>query len=528
MLSECPAIFPPSTRSLKQLLFDLLRSSTTLRHASQVHSQIIVRDLSPKTFLLAELLSLYVSLGRLPCALSTFERINNPGTAAWNRIIVGYARGDQPRESFEFCCRMVGAGVLSDEYTYSSVLRACVREGMLREGVQIHGRAVKEGHCGNVFVKANLVGLYGGLAAEGGGMRYAQKVFDEMGERNVVCWNSLLLGYLREGDYDSMRKVFDEMPERNVISWTAVISGFAKDGKCRQALSLFQLMRRKDMELDQVALIAALTACAELGDLEQGRWIHLYILEKICMKGGKLLVSLNNALIHMYASCGLIDEAYKIFRKMPCRTTVSWTSVITGFAKHGFADGALSIFQMMLSLEKEDVKPDEVTFLGVLGACSRAGYVNEACHIFESMSTKWGIEPRIGHFGCMVDILSRAGHVEEAYKLIASMPLKPNEAIWGALLTGCRPQRNPEISALAARNLMELNPCNVARYLSLLSECYNAASHSWIQVGEAVHDFTDGDTTHRHADSIYRMLLRITQVRQEGHSDKADWCLGFH
>lgn len=292
------------------------------------------------------------------------------------------------------------------------------------------------------------------------------------------------------------------------------------------------------MELDQVALIPALSACAELGDFELGRWIHLYILEKICVKDGKLLVSLNNALVHMYTSCGFIDEAYEIFRKMPRRTTVSWTSMITGFARHGFADEALGVFQMMLGLEKDEVKPDKVTFLGVLTACSHAGYVNEGRRLFDSMSRKWGIEPRIGHYGCMVDILSRAGHVEEAYKLIASMPMKPNEAIWGALLVGCRTQRNPHIAELATRNLLvELNPCDAAGYLLLLSEVYGSAGRqedlksmkqrmldmgvmkppgrSWVQLGEAVHDFLDGDMTHRHADSIYEMLTRITQARWE-------------
>jgi pentatricopeptide repeat protein len=535
-----PANPKRSSRAIQQHLFSLLQSCNTLKKLSQIHAQIFINGFTQKNYILVKLLSFYVASDNLKHALGVFENIENPSATIWNQIVRGHARSETPEKSIELYNRMVAAEAKPDGFTYSFLLSACARAGLLREGEQVHGRVLANGYCSNLFVQTNLVNLY---AAGGGasGVAYARSMFDEMVERTVVSWNSLLSGYIRCGDIDGARRIFDEMPERNVISWTTMISGCAQNGRCRQALSLFGEMRRAHVELDQVALIAALSACAELGNLNLGKWIHGYIKERMSVRNQPLLVSLNNALMHMYASCGVIDEAYKVFSKMPWKNTVSWTSIIMGLAKQGHGEEALDIFRSMLSSGVNQVRPDEITFIGILCACSHAGFVDEGRCLFESMNQTWGISPKIEHYGCMVDLLSRAGFLDEAYRLIETMPIRPNDAIWGALLGGCRIHKNVELASHVTQKLaVELDPGQAAGYLVLLSNVYATAKRwkdvvavrqkmvemgvkkppgrSWVQINGAVHDFVAGDSAHKHAPLIYEMLGEITrQAHQEGY-----------
>lgn len=535
-----PANPTTSSRAIQQHLFSLLQSCNTLKKLSQIHAQIVINGFTQKNYILVKLLSFYVASGNLKHALGVFKNIENPSATIWNQMVRGHGRSETPRKSIELYNRMVATEAEPDGFTYSFLLSACARAGLLREGEQVHGRVLANGYCSNLFVQTNLVNLY---AAGGGanGVGYARSVFDEMDDRTVVSWNSLLAGYIGCGDIDEARRIFDEMPERNVISWTTMISGCAHNGRCRQALSLFGEMRRAHVELDQVSLVAALSACAEIGNLNLGRWIHGYIEERMSVRNQPLLVSLNNALIHMYASCGVIDEAYKVFSKMPQKNTVSWTSIITGLAKLGRGEEALSVFRSMLGSGVNQVRPDEITLIGVLCACSHAGFVDEGRHLFERMNQTWGISPKIEHYGCMVDLLSRAGFLDEAYRLVETMPIRPNDAVWGALLGGCRIHKNVELASHVTQKLaVELDPGQAAGYLVLLSNVYATAKRwkdvvsvrqkmvemgvkkppgrSWVQINGTVHDFVAGDRAHKHAPLIYEMLGEITrQAQQEGY-----------
>lgn len=293
------------------------------------------------------------------------------------------------------------------------------------------------------------------------------------------------------------------------------------------------------MELDQAALIAALSTCAELGDLTLGESIHSYMSKKFQGRIQETSFRLQNALIHMYASCGAIEEAYRVFEQMPRRTIVSWTSMIMGFANHGFAEKALDFFKQMEN--SGEVNPDGVTFIGVLSACSHGGYVEEGLQYLKEMREKWSIEPRIEHYGCMVDLMSRAGFLEEAQRVIESMPMKPNDVVWGALLSGSMTHRNPEIACYAARNLtMELNQDQIVDYLGPMSNAYamgkrwkevavfrqkmiemgseHSSGHSLVQINGGIHDFVAGDISHKYALSIYEMLNGLTrEVRCENN-----------
>lgn len=446
----------------------------------------------------------------------------------------GYLINGNPRRSVEMFNDMGRRSLaLPDDHTYTFVVNGCAKGGLFGVGMQVHGKVLKSGFCSNVYVQSSLVDFYVKNGGKDGVMK-AKKVFDEMSERSVVTWNSLLLGSFRCGDVDGARRIFEEMPGRNVVSWTTMIAGCAQNGRSKEALTLFREMQHESVEFDQVTLVAVLSACAELGDLDMGKWIHKYVFEHFTYSKKPVLVTLKNTLIHMYASCGEIDAAYGVFKGMEQRTAVSWTSMITGFAKHGYGDEALSVFQWMQSTSSRDVRPDGITFLGVLCACSHSGYVNEGRHYFRSMIETWGINPRIEHYGCMVDLLSRAGLLDEAHALVKSMPMKPNDIVWGALLGGCRIYKSVELASDVTDLLTkELDPHRAAGYFVLLSNVYAAAKkwedvvavrkkmldentrkppgRSWIQIEGSIYEFMAGDRSHEKACLIYDVLDDITR-----------------
>lgn len=431
-----------------------------------------------------------------------------------------------PVEAIRLFNRMIGSDTKADEYTYSYVVTACVKGMALREGMQVHGKVLCSGFCDNVVVETNLVNFY--VMGGGQGMlENARRVFDGMYERNVVTWNCLLSGYVRWGEIDKACSVFNEMAEKNVVSWTTMIVGFVRDGKCKRALCLFYGMWRSCVKFDQVVLVAVLSACAELGDLRLGRWIHSYYIHgNLDDENDEELVPL-----HMYSSCGFVDESFKVFKAMPRRNTVSWTSMIMGFAKQGRGEEAIIVFRWMQRFGDNDVRPDGITLIAVLCACSHAGLVEEGRYFFHCIQT-WGIQPMIEHYGCMVDILSRAGHLDEAYRLIMSMPMKPNDAVWGALLGGCKIHKNAELASLVAQNMVgELEHNQAAGYLVLLSNVYattkkwpnvvdvrrmmvedgvkKTPGRSWIQIDRNIQEFMAGERKNIDAHLVHKIMSDV-------------------
>ncbi|KAL9995488.1 putative tetratricopeptide-like helical domain superfamily [Helianthus debilis subsp. tardiflorus] len=520
---------PPTTRFLQQFLFNLFQKVNTITESSQIHTQIIINNFTQKNFIIVKLLQSYIRSGYLHQAHQTFAQINKPSITSWNQIIRAFAGTDNPHDAVNLFDEILESREKPDEYSYSFVINACARGKLLRLGEKFHGRVLVGGFVSNLFVQTNLANLYAV-----GEVENARKVFDEMRERNVVTWNTLIAGYVKCGDIDGARGVFEEMPERNVVSWTTLVSGYAHDGRCKEALFFVREMLKSCMELDQVTLVAALSACAEIGDLKMGRWIHSYVDRNWHITNKKRTIRVNNALLHMYAGCGVIDDAYALFKRMPLKSTVSWTTMISGFAKQGRGKDALNVFQWMENAQNDGSKPDDVTMLVVLNACSHSGLVDKGRHIFKNMNKIWGIEPKIEHYGCMVDLLSRGGLLDEAHKLVETMPMEPNDAIWGALLGGCRIHKNVNLASQIGLKLgnMKLDEDKAAAYLVLLSNVYAGAKkwkdvanmrekmvelalkkppgRSWVQIGEAVHEFLAGDWSHRHASLISDMLLLMT------------------
>lgn len=322
--------------------------------------------------------------------------------------------------------------------------------------------------------------------------------------------------------------MFAKCPERTSVAlWNAVISGFAKCGRSKEALELFDQMLQmegEDVRADGITVVSALAACADLGALDAGEWIH----DHAAKNSIQLDVFVGTALVDMYSKCGSIDLARKVFDEMPDRNVMSWTVMIRGLAMCGNGGDALALFSKMID---EGVKPDGITFVGVLSACSHSRLVDEGRRVFASMTRDFGIVPKSEHYSCVVDLLSRAGMLREAIEFIENMPLEPDAALWGSLLSACR--RNPkevELAEFVAGQLMEIEPDNDATYV-LLSNIY-AYNNRWddvarvrrlmkerairktpgcssVEANGVVHEFIAGDRSHPQFEEIYGMVEEV-------------------
>ncbi|KAK6119529.1 hypothetical protein DH2020_046730 [Rehmannia glutinosa] len=414
--------------------------------------------------------------------------------------------------------------ILPDRFTYPFVIRSCASLVNVWSGKQVHGHVCKFGLSGNSMIENSLLDMY----VKCDEITEAHKVFDEMTERDVISCNSLISGYMKLGQARKARSIFEEMPNKTIVSWTAMISGYTKIGSFGDALDLFRRMQVVGMQPDWISLVAVLPACAHLGALELGKWIHFY-----ADKNGLLRkTSVCNALIEMYTKCGSMNQALQVFDKMPERDVISWSTMITGLAHHGRAHEAIQLFQDM---QKANVSPNEITFVGLLSACGHAGLLDDGLKYFESMQNVYNIEPGIEHYGCLVDLLGRTGHIDRALKLINSMKIEPDSAIWGSLLSSCRTYRNLETAVIAMENLLELEPEDTGN-LILLANIYaglgkwNEVSRmrkfirsksmkktpgcSLIEVDSVAQEFISGDDSKPFSKDVFRILdvLALHQI----------------
>lgn len=274
------------------------------------------------------------------------------------------------------------------------------------------------------------------------------------------------------GDFCNARKAFDENPNRKLDSWNAVMAGLSQGGQAKEVIAMFLEMRREGFTPDGVTLVSVISSCGSLGNLELALQLHKCAFQ--AEKGGLLTL---NSIIDMYGKCGRMDLAYKVFYMMKERNVSSWTSMIVGYAMNGFVRDALDCFHSMLNTV---VIPNHVTFVGVLSACAHGGKVQEGRHYFDMMQSVYGIRPHLQHYGCMVDLLGRAAHFDEARRMIEVMPMKPNSAIFGCLLGGCEMHGNVEVGEWVAKHLQELEPWNDGAYV-VLSNIY-AKRGMWIEV----------------------------------------------
>ncbi|KAE8730873.1 hypothetical protein F3Y22_tig00002847pilonHSYRG00052 [Hibiscus syriacus] len=440
---------------------------------------------------------------------------------------------------------------------------------ILKKLTQIHTQIITNGFSQKNYILANLFSVY----ATSSNLQQACKLFETIEKPSTTAWNQIIRGCSRTSIPERSVELYKKMVATGVIpdgfNYSYVLSACARSGMLREGEQIHGrvlvdgyycsnvFVRTNLINLYAVAgvgndigyaheesscgtgsgSVGGGITCAEMGDLELGKWIHSYIKETALFRDRPLLVSSNNSLIHMYASCGWIEEAYEVLRYMQERSMVSWTNMITGLSKHGFAQEAILLFECMISLRERGVKPDEITYIVVLFACSHAGFVEEGRHYFTQMTRHWGINPGIEHYCCMVDLLSRAGFLDKALNLIETMPVKLNDAVWDALLGGCRIHKNVDLASRVARKFDAELYCNdSAGYLTLLSNVYattrrwqdvadvrqkmidsgikKSAVRSSVQINGVIHDFQAGDSSSKHASSINDILWQVTRQRR--------------
>ncbi|XP_031476304.1 pentatricopeptide repeat-containing protein At2g02980, chloroplastic-like [Nymphaea colorata] len=498
---ESPTLVSPSSSRwphVRPLPISLVQECKNLNHIKQVHTRIIKENHAHTDVLLVKLVEHLVNLSYVHYAREVFDRIPEPTPFLFNTIIRGYASSDAGQEGMRLFLQMQERGVLPDNFTYPFLLKSC---GGIFEGREVHAHIFK----------------YENLASD------------------VFAQTSLVSFYANNGDLEAARIVFDKMPNRNTVSWTAMITGYVQQQRFNEGLALFHEMLVSGIEPNEFTLVNVLSACAHLGGLELGRWVHEYIgRNEICINQ-----AIGTALIDMYMKCGCIQEAADVFKDMSDRSVFTWNSMIGGLAMHGHGDEALDLFWKM---QECDVIPDNVTFVGVLSACNHAGLVEKGKELFHSMNHKYGVVPNIKHYGCLVDLLGRAGHVDEAYEIAKGIPLAPSGILWGSLLNACYIHKRVSLAEGVMEKLMELDPYNGGNYV-LMSNIYAAAGMwedaakvrkfmkdrgiqktpgcSSIEVDNMVHDFMVGDGTHPRSKDIYLMLDEVAaRLKAEGYVPK--------
>lgn len=300
--------------------------------------------------------------------------------------------------------------------------------------------------------------------ANAGDLSSARAVFDRMPVQNTVSWTVMVVGYCKTGAVVAARELFDRMPEKNLVSSTAMITGYSQCGMPKEAFALFRRLERQRIEPDAATMVGVISALAQLGSVELANWVGSYVDRKKIDRNERVLT----ALVDMHAKCGNVEKALHAFEEIHFPDAYSYTALINGLASHGHELKALDIFDRM---QKEAIKPDPITFVGVLSACSHAGLVDKGLEYWESMFHVYGMDRRADHYACVVDMLGRAGRLKQAYEMIQSMPMGPHPGALGALLAACRTYANIEIAESVAKELFKLEPNNTGNYI-LLSSIY--------------------------------------------------------
>ncbi|OVA04359.1 Pentatricopeptide repeat [Macleaya cordata] len=538
-------------------------------------------------FLGSSMINFLVKFGEMDEAQTIFDELPHRDVVCWNSIIGGYVQIGHFDMVFNLFFKMQGCGIRPSPITMTSLIQACGGIGKLELGKCIHGYLNGLGMGSDILVLTSLVDMYSKI----GDTESARWVFDRMPTRNLVSWNAMISGYVQNGlvfdgfdlfhglissdcGFDSativsllqgsaqissldngkvihgciLRRglesnlilstaivdlyaksgalkmassVFSKMMERNVISWTAMLMGLAQNGHAEEALKLFGLMQEEGVAANAVTLVSLIHACAHVGSLKKGRSIHAHLIRY----NFAFDEVIKTALVDMYAKCGKLDSAKMVFDDgLISKDVVLWNSMITGYGIHGHGDEAIAVYSQM---KKVGVQPNQTTFISLLSACSHSGLVEEGMNLFQIMNRDNGISPSEKHFACLVDLLGRAGRLEEAEALISQMPFEPGNSVLEALLSGCRTHKRIDMGIRTADRLLSLDSMNPGIYV-ILSNIYaqggrwnevdyvrglmrkrglrKTPGYSLIEVGNLVHTFFAGDDSHPNWREIYQML----------------------
>nr|GMD32735.1 pentatricopeptide repeat-containing protein At2g13600 [Ipomoea batatas] len=510
-----------------------------LTMGTQIHGSVAKSKYSSDVYMGSALIDMYSKCGNVECAQKVFDDMRDRNVVSWNSLITCYEQNGPASRALEIFVTMMHSGFEPDEMTLASAISACASLALVREGREVHGRVMKFHKFRDDLIISNaLVDMY----AKCGRVYEARQIFDRMPVRSVVSHTSMVSGYAKAASVKAAREMFTGMMEKNVVSWNALIAGYTQNGENEEALELFLMLKRESVWPTHYTFGNLLNACSNLSDLRLGRQAHAHVLKHgfQFQHGLESDVFVGNALIDMYMKCGSVEDGRQVFKNMIDRDSVSWNAIIVGLAQNGQAIEALEMFKDMLIAGE---KPDHVTMIGVLCACSHAGLVEEGRQYFYSMR-EYDLEPLKDHYTCMVDILGRAGCLDEARNLIESMPIPPDGVVWGSLLSACKTHGDMDLGKHVAEKLLEVDPENSGPYV-LLSNMYAELGRwkdvagvrklmrqrgvvkqpgcSWIEIESQVHVFMVKDRRHPLKEEIYLWLKSLTKsMRLFGFEDDLD------
>ncbi|XP_022853749.1 putative pentatricopeptide repeat-containing protein At3g49142 [Olea europaea var. sylvestris] len=539
-----------------------------------IHSKIISDPiLYSNTSLAIKLMRAYAACGKPSITRNIFDKIPERNNVIFNVMIRSYVNNQFYKDAIFMYKSMLFCGVVPDHYTLPCMLKACSSLNNLLVGVQIHSPAVKKGLDLTLFTGNGLIAMYGKC----GFLVDARHVLDAMPYRDIVSWNSMVAGYAQNGRFDDALEVCKEMgllgvkpdsgtmaslspavtntskenvmfvkemfmsvAREELVAWNVMIAVYSNNSMPREAVELYLQMEAQRLEPDAITIASVLPACGDLSAVSLGMRVH----EFVETKGLRPNLSVENALIDMYAKCGCLSEAREVFDGMQLRDVVSWTSLMSAYGRSGEGHRAIELFANFQDL---DLIPDSIAFVSVLSACSHAGLLSEGRQYYRLMTDEYKIVPRLEHCACMVDLLGRAGQVEEAYNFISQMPMEPNDRVWGALLNACHVYNNMDIGIVAADHLFQLAP-EQSGYYVLLSNIYAKAGRwkdvasirsimkgrgikkvpgvSNVELHNQVHTFLAGDRWHPQSMKIYEELdVLVGKMKEAGYIPKTDTTL---
>ncbi|XP_011098056.1 pentatricopeptide repeat-containing protein At3g16610 [Sesamum indicum] len=571
----------------------------------KIHGQVRRLNLDNDLYVRTALVDFYVKCGCLVEAREVFDGMPERDIVAWNAMVTGFSLYGMWWSAIGLVLEMQQKGVEPNSTTILSIMPVIGEAGRLREGKTVHGFCLRRCFNDDVVVGTGLVDMYGKC----GQLVYAKKIFAAMGLKNEVTWsamvgacvicnstregmelfgrmrmevgespspvmlatiirgcaklndlsmgrqlhcntiklgfnfelmvaNTVLSMYAKCGSINDAVRFFEEMHVKDSVSYSAIISGSVQNGYAEEALQLFHKMQLVGIVPEMATMMGFLPACSYLAALQHGICGHGYSV----MRGFTADVSICNALIDMYSKCGKVDAARQVFDKMYKKDVVSWNAMIVGYGIHGLGKEAILLFHEMQNVGH---KPDEVTFIALLSACSHSGLVTQGKHLFLVMSQEFDIVPKMDHYFCMVDLLGRAGLLDEAYKLISMMPYEPDAHLWNALLAACRIHKNIELGEEVSHKIQTLGPASTGNFV-LLFNLYTTAQRwddaanlriqqkelgfkkkpgcSWIEVHGIVHAFVGGDWSHQQSPEIYMKLEElVAEMKRLGYTAEADF-----
>ncbi|GFP88353.1 pentatricopeptide repeat-containing protein at1g33350 [Phtheirospermum japonicum] len=513
------------SNSLNRHVLTILDKCSNLNHLKQLQAHLITLG-HGNTHLYAFKLIRFctIRLRDLTYARHLFDKFPSPNIYLYTAIISAHASVSDHQSSLLLYRDMIRANRSKPNHFMFSIILKSFPEAVKRYGVElVQAQIVKSGYGRNTAVQTAILDAYCRYGVEIG---HARKVFDEISERNVVSWTAMISGYAKAGKMGNAVLLFEEMPERirDTPFWNCIISGCVQNGLFSEAVDFFTRMVVEGKNTpNQGTIVCVLSALGHSGMLRVGKCIHGYIYRN----GFNLDLFVANGLIDMYGKCGALEKSRIVFDNCDEKNLTSWNCLINCYALHGQCVEAIAIFEDMLRRHGDEVAPDGVTFVGLLSACNHGGLVAEGRYYYDMMIQKYKIEPKIEHYGCLVDLLGRSGRFEEAMAVVNGMRVLPDEVVWGSLLNGCKIHRRVDLAEFAVKKLMEINSDN-GGYRSILANLYGemgkwdeagrirktlseenvckAAGCSWIEVDDRVNNFKSVDKSHPMTEEIYAVL----------------------